>query len=327
MPKKAIVPEVVPAEPTHPDLALTTTEGGSIGAFIRNLTAFFTRATELERASNDALAVAKTWKQPTDGASDVALVEKVRALATTRRDVDEHWQITAVVSRFHRRLTAARDRALKPLEEATTIGNRLHNAYAIEETRRARMEEERRRFEAEQRARLDREAELAKLEAEALKAEKASPSLSEREQRFVDLYCGPGNLTPYEAARKAGYRTDKAATDLMTLPKVRQAIDDHRRALALREQAAATRQAPVETTHEPVKAEIATAGVTRYSANVANPEAFLAAAMDPLTRTRLGIPADVLMVNDTKMNEYARSLHEQIERWPGVQLVKKTSIR
>ena len=50
MPKKAIVPEVVPPEPTHPDLALTATEGGSIGSFIRNLTAFFTRATELERA-------------------------------------------------------------------------------------------------------------------------------------------------------------------------------------------------------------------------------------------------------------------------------------
>ena len=47
----------------------------------------------------------------------------------------------------------------------------------------------------------------------------SSPDLSEREQRFVDIYCGPGNLTPYEAAKKAGYRGDAVIINLPSVPE------------------------------------------------------------------------------------------------------------
>lgn len=325
MPKKSLAPEVLP--PESQDLTVTRTDGGSIQSFLANLTSFFREAASLEARSAKTLELAKTWTAPTDGTTDQVLVERVRAIATERREIEAHWEITALVSRFHRRLTAARDRALKPLEEATRIGTLLHNRYADEERHRARMEEDRLRREAEERARQEREIELARLEAEAVKAEAANPDLTEREERFVDLYCA-GGWTPYEAAKMAGYRNaDKQTPKLLELPKIREAITSKQGAIRLRQQAEATRSAPVLTTHAPVKADIATAGVTRYSADCVDPDSLLAAVLDPMTRTRLGIPVDVLTVNEPKLNEYARSLREQIERWPGVRVVKTTSIR
>jgi hypothetical protein len=38
-----------------------------------------------------------------------------------------------------------------------------------------------------------------------------------------------------------------------------------------------------------------------------------------------GIPSDVLTVNQSKLTEYARSLHTLIDRWPGVRAVKTTT--
>ena len=39
-----------------------------------------------------------------------------------------------------------------------------------------------------------------------------------------------------------------------------------------------------------------------------------------------GIPLDCLQINTVKLNEYARSLHEQLDRWPGVRARKTTKV-
>jgi hypothetical protein len=323
-PKKstAIIPEVVGEE-----LQLTTNEGGLIESFVHGLTGFFTRASALETKAKSLLEEARRWKEPTDGDSDKALVERVRAITATKREIEEHWQITATVSRFHRRLTAARDRGVSVLEEATQLGTRLHNSYAEAERRRAREEEDRQRREAEQRAKLDRERELAQLEAAALEAEEQSADLSDREARFVDYYTGPYSQ-PATAARQAGYKNpDQAAAKLLSQDKILHAIEAKRDAQRLREQAAAKRTAPVEVESVQVKADVAKGDTSRWSGEVLDADLFLASVLDPLTRTRLGIPADVVKIDEVKLNDYARSLHEQLDRWPGVRAKKTTSIR
>ena len=70
------------------------------------------------------------------------------------------------------------------------------------------------------------------------------------------------------------------------------------------------------------KAQVATTGRTTYSAIIFNADAFVAAAVTG----GFGIPADCLMPNPVKLNEYARSLRERIDAWPGVRLSKKTSL-
>lgn len=321
---KAITPEVIV---DSQELQVTTTEGGLIESFVRGLSGFFTRATALETRAKQLLEEAKSWKQPTDGASDKALVEKVRTITAAKREIEDHWQITATVSRFHRRLTAARDRGVDVLEEASQLGTRLHNAYAEAERRRAREEEDRQRREAEERAKLDRERELARLEAAALEAEASSPDLSDREARFVDYYTGPYS-EPARAAQHAGYKNpDQAAAKLLSQDKILQAIAAKRDALRLREQATAKRTAPVEVESVRVQADVAKGDTSRWSGEVIDAGAFLAAVLDPLARTRLGIPADVVTIDTVKLNEYARALHEQLDRWPGVRAKKTTSIR
>jgi len=62
-----------------------------------------------------------------------------------------------------------------------------------------------------------------------------------------------------------------------------------------------------------------------YSAVVDDPDAFIAALLDPRTRTTLGIPADVATFDQSKMNDYAKSMKELIEKWPGVRLKKNTT--
>jgi hypothetical protein len=40
-----------------------------------------------------------------------------------------------------------------------------------------------------------------------------------------------------------------------------------------------------------------------------------------------GIPPDVLMVNQARLNDYARDLGDVINRWPGVRFDSDTKLR
>lgn len=315
--------DVLDLQPEDTELVLATTEGSALRSFVGGLQRFFTEASALETAARQTLSRAKLWKAPTTLEEDQTLVDRVRQANADKSAIEQHWQITQVVHRFHRRLTQARERGIAPLLEAAEIGNKLHNTYAEAERRRAREEEDRLRREADERARKAREKELEDLERQALEAEAAGKELSERERRFVAAWFKNGG-NAVTAARVAGYKDPIAAANrLTTNDKILQAIVSLEEANALASQLEAKRAAPVEAEHVAVEAEVAGGDASRWSAEVFDEAAFIAAVISG----KHGIPWDTLQVNQVKLNDYARSLHEQLGRWPGVRGKKKTSIR
>jgi hypothetical protein len=319
--------DVIDVPPADPDVALATTEGQSITQFIGGMVAFFTDAKDLERRAKEDLSAARNWQKPTNKDEDAILCASIRQNAVDTKAIEDHWTITALVHRFQRRLVAHRDRAISTRDEVKQIGNNLHNAYEADERRRVALENERIRQEQERQAQAQRDRELADLENQALRAEAASPDLSEREQRFVDYYNGSNAPA---AARQAGFRGnhDEAAWRLLGSAKVIAAIEARRQAEAIRAQAKAVKQAPLErSTVTPVKEQVASRAVTTYSAEVVDEDVFMAAVLDPMTRARLGIPSDIATYKQTKLTECAKALQENIERWPGVRLKKTTGVR
>lgn len=315
-------PDVIDMEPTDPEVALVVNEGSALKSFVAGLAQFFEEAQTLERAAKRTLASAKLWKQPTTKPEDELLVERVRTASRDKKGAEDHWQITQLVYRFHKRLTAARGRSVEPLEEAIAIGNKLHASYADAERRRAQAEEARLRQEAEERARQAREQELADLDAQKAAAEAASENLSDRESRYVDEWLRTGNRVT--AARLAGYRDAAgAAARLSESEKIKAAIVAREQAEALRRQLEARREAPLEVEQTTVKAEVAKGGAETWAGEVLDEQAFIAAVISG----KYGIPWDLLTVRQTRLNDYARDLHENLNRWPGVRATKKTSIR
>lgn len=312
------VTRVLPAE-----LAPVQAEGGTIATFVNGLVPFFQTAGELERQAQQTLAVAKTWKQPTTLDEDAALVQAVKAAKEQRKALEQHWSARSVFHSFHKKLVAAFDRAESPLKEAERLGTALHNQWADAERLRVQREADEQRRKAEE-AELERQRlEAERLEAEALAAEEASADLSEREQRFVALVVA-GRSTS-SAAQLAGYANPGLkGVQLAGRPKIAEAIEAAKQAAELRAQAAAVKSQPVaiEEVQVQTQAQIVTAGRTTYAATIVNAEQFVAAA---LAGTH-GIPADCLMPNPVKLNEYARAMHERINRWPGITLKKTTSL-
>jgi hypothetical protein len=229
-------------------------------------------------------------------------------------------------------LTSRRGIGTAYLEEAVGIGNRLHARFEEEANRRAREETERLRREAEQRAADERERELARAEAEAVKLEEGAAELSGRERTFVDLYTSQGRResgNAQNAATAAGFRDPlKSAARLISLPKIQKAIEAVQQAAAIRRQATARREAPLEVDAPQKVVPMVTRAAntstrTYHSAVVTDKDALVAAVISG----KHGIPWDVLTFDQSKVNEYARSLEERINAWPGVQHKKETKIQ
>lgn len=296
----------------------------AVKAFFHGLTAFVTTAGELERRARENVLNAKRLLPPTTADEDEDIQRWIKAIRADRQEVEQHWKITSLVSQFHRRLTAARARAVDANEDAANIAQRLHNDYVEAQKRKAREEAERDRLMREAIARQERERELERLEAEALAREAASETLSAREEVFVGA-CVAG-ISTASAAQRAGYKDPvKMGARLMETPKIAEAIQGRLAALALRKQAEATRQAPIEVAAPPViRPDISRAAGatdrTTWSAEVLDEQALI----DACCEGRHGIPRDILQVRRPKVNEYARSMHELIDRWPGVRHVKNT---
>lgn len=311
---------------TSEDEQIAAEAGQAVVRFLKGLSSFFTTARAIERGAEHTLEDARALRLPASSSEDVSIQRFAKQASIDRKAAEEHWQITSVVSQFHKRLVAARKRATDPLEQANAIGNDLHNRYVQAEQRRAREEQERLDREAEERARLAREQELADLEAAAIRAEEGSPDLSARERTFVDLYFATGNGTT--SAQRAGFKKPMAeASRLLTLPKIQAAIQAKREAAALRQKHENVRTMPLEVSPvEEVRPDVMKApGLTdrtTYSAEIFDRAAFVQAAVSG----RYGIPLDTLMPAQTQLNEYARSMHELINRWPGIRLKSKTGV-
>jgi hypothetical protein len=139
------------------------------------------------------------------------------------------------------------------------------------------------------------------------------------------------NNNAERAAQAAGFREPvKAAAKLLTSDKVIAAIAAQREARQIREQAAAKKEEPLNVDVQTVKPAVAkvagSRSVTTKSAEVYDADAFLAAMLDPKTRTSLGIPTECITIDTAKLNDQARQLGDIINRWPGVRLKTNTSL-
>jgi hypothetical protein len=326
--KAAPPPDVidVPAVQEPLDLVQALREGGILTNFVTGMRQFFTRAADLEQQAKADLERAKSWQLPRSQAADEAICAYVRQNTEAKKEVEEHWQITAYVHKFHRRLTAHRDRAVKVREEIAEIGNRLHNVYLRDEQERVWQENKRLQREEEDRARKQRETELAELERIAVEREASSPQLSEREQLFVTFYYATGNAR--NAAQRAGYKdADVQSMRLVKSAKIQQAITAREEADAARRQAEAKRAMPIITDDVPeVKAAVDTGDRTTRSADLFDEAAFIAAVLDgtsPVPKADLQL---LLTVRPTALNGYARQMGTAINAWPGVRLKSTTRI-
>lgn len=325
--KKAATPSrgqaLAPIEVLPPEVALVRSEGDAIGAWVGNIRQFFQDAQGLEMHAKSTLLRFESLRPPTSGDEDVQLQALIRTATADKKALEAHWAIALVFHKLHSFLTSCRKRGTDSFDQAISIGNRHHNAFADEARRKARAEEDRLRREAEERAMRDREEDLRKLEAAALKAEAASPDLSERENVFVGEYLTTHNA-PY-AARRAGYKDpDATALRLMNTAKVKQAIEARTTALAHREQAQAVRESPVEVVHQEVRPDVSTSGDrTTRSADIYDVKAYVKAIA---TREHGVMPEDALLPNQPFANDLARALGENINRIPGVRLKKVTKV-
>lgn len=309
------------------DLALTGEIGSAIALFVKGALAFFTQAHQLEARAAETLTAAKALTTPTTLEADEKVQTFIRRANADKKEVEGHWGITAKVHQLHRRLTARRAKAVDALTEAAEHANRLHNTYTEAERRRVEQENAKRQREAEEQAAKERQAELNRLDAEREKLEAASKDLSEREQYFVTNYTTgirtAGNAT--ESAKHAGFKdAKKAAQRLLNAPKIQKAITAALKAKALLDQSIELEAAPLDVVPvEEVSAQLTKGGErTTWTGTVTDEAALVAAVI----AGKHGIPWDVLQVNPVKLNECARSLHEIINRWPGVQATKSTKV-
>jgi hypothetical protein len=178
---------LVPTEPD--DLTVIQQVGVGVIAFLKNAAAFLKKANSYEQQALDVLAAAKKLTKPTNSADDVKLQTFVKSCNQSKAVAEEHWNGTkaspgpsALLFRLHRRVVARRDVAVNALVDAATIGNGLHNAYTVDERRRAQVETDRLQAIEDAKAKKLRDEELARLEAEARRTRKPGKADSIREQ-------------------------------------------------------------------------------------------------------------------------------------------------
>lgn len=293
-----------------------------IRGFFAGMAVFFKRTQELEKRALETLTMAKALKLPTSGEEDLQLQALCRNITADRKEVTEHWKITAAVSAFHKRLTGRRSKAEDPLEESSRIANALHNKYVEQERLRVAEAQAKIRREAEAAEQKKRDEELLRLEQEAIKREESSPDLSDREDLFIAAYLQDGNAQ--RAAQRAGYKDPLAtAGRLLSSAKIQKAIALRREAVALRQQAAIRKEEPIRVDVPTVSADVTTKGNrTTHSAEVVDEQALIAAVI----AGKHGIPSDILTIKPAKLNEYARSIEGRIELWPGVRYIRDTRV-
>lgn len=340
MAKKTAAPVTTALVPAvQADLDFVKTASSGIATFITNLIPFFIKASQIEAAALAVLAEAKTWTKPTSPEQQAALQLQIQRCNRGKGVAEDHWDgtktqpgITKLLHNVHRRSTSRRDVSINALEEAARIGNALNNQFTREENEKA--ENERRRLQAIEDAKAEarRQEELIELEKAALAREATSADLSEREKAWVEMVATVESgdaLSPYKirAAKALGYQDPDAAVRrfMKAGGKVALALTARQEAMALRRQATAVKAAPLETHKVDVASNATkasgTSSRTTRSARIVDAEKLVAAVFAG------DVPRDVLMINETRLNQYARQIDKAIfERWPGVAVVEDTKV-
>ena len=262
----------------------------------------------------------------TDRASHQEALLALKRGKALKRGIDDHWR--KVLRWLEDRKNDIRTIMATDLELVDPGVERLNSQalrYETAERERERQEEERRRQEEETRARQAREKELAELDRQAQEAEATAEQLSDRERAFVQrVYAALGVDAASErwlnaTAKACGFRQDHYGVTLMGREKIRDAVETLRKGAALRQQQAAVAEKPLDTRTVEVESHRATVAGTRtvvtHTGVILDPAACVAHL---LAGGPDAPPADLFMVNQTKLNEYARAMRENIGRWRGV---------
>lgn len=344
------------SELTEPDQAFVAEAGVAVRSFLNKLGAFFSEARALEAKATQTLGVAKELDKigtPKTMAADEGVQLFIKNTNDQRKAAEEHWSITTKVSQFHRRLTARRAVTTDALEEANTIANKLHNNYVAAENRRIAEEADRKRRELEEQERQRRQKEADDAAREAERIELAAPEVKPRELAFINYYIAeqgrPG--CDARAAQLAGYKSPaEMAMKLLALPKIIAAIEARRQADEIRKQQEAKARVPISVDVPREKAAVSkVAGLssrTTWGAQVLDAQALTdaifiefaqaavmwstgksideATAREFLKAYNGQIPRDVLVVDESAVRKHGESLHELIDRWPGVRHTKNT---
>lgn len=277
----------------------------------------------------------------TNKTSHAQALEMIRAGKEIKRKITSHWQrITRSIDDLKRTMFGFRDDDLGALDRGLAVAERVVLDFENAERERVRRREEEDRLARERKAVEDRNRELEAAEDRALEIEQQSENLSARELWFVNSVFSNGidtsNPTAGELrtmlsiAREAGYKKpDVDVARLLRTQKILEAIKGKHDAKAIRDQAAAQRQQPVDVAPAlPVESNLASGrGLpttrTYYSCHVESAdklkEAFLNGEVD----------RQALIPNETYLNAQARAAKsaEIFERaFPGCRLVKRQGL-
>ena len=255
-----------------------------------------------------------------DKASHESVLQAVKVWKVENREIEADYR-TRLVKPLYGAYKAALDmmeRHLTPRAKAIEIGDRISGQWTAAEQRRVREEEERQRVENERIARETRQRELDAQEAAALKIEANSPDLSAREEKFVAEFV----RTNYglDAARAAGYKdAAKMAERLLAMPKILAAITAKRQADMIRQQAEATKAAPLHVEAPQVESQVGSV------AGMAQKSYYSCGAVDVLALAKAVIagkaPLAAIQPNTVFLNEQARSLKQLFpQSYPGCEL-------
>lgn len=309
---------------TLPEMVPTQQDGIVLLDWFNGLIKWSQRVYALEQRAKQTALEAQALTEPKSKEEDEALQLFIRRASADTKEVESAWDITAVVSRFHKRLTGARSRTTNLLDTAKARAQRLHNDWNAAEKRRVDEENARRRREAEELARKTADDEAKKLEDAALERESAMEDLSDRERVFVERFANSliveEGAAAIEAAKVAGFKDGRHGLALLQRPKIADAIKAAREAAALRVQAIQSRLQPLNVQVEEEVAQVADKGDrTTWSADVFDVDAWRQGIKDG------SIPLDTAVPHGPTMNNYARSLRENLNRWPGCRAVSKTT--
>lgn len=326
--KKTTKKEAAPAVEvlTLPEQALVAKESLGLIEWLKSLVPFFTEAAQIEKAAVARLARIRALSVPETKEQDEAIRQEVIGCRDAKKGALAHWDaVTGLLSRVHKMTTTARARATGPLEEGERLATGLHERYVANEKRRADLAAAEARRIEEAKAEQDRQRRLAEFEAAALKAEEDSPLLSAREGLFVESYMRHGD--GQRAARDAGYQDPVGqAARLIASDKVRKAIEAKRTAHTMRTQIEVMKEMPAFVDHDAIeeanKPQLNTGDRYTWSAEVVDLEAFRNAAFEG----GYSIPREVFVVDGPALNRLAKTLEQNIERWPGIKAKKTTTV-
>ena len=267
-----------------------------------------------------------------------------------KRGIEEHW------SKVKRWLLARGDE-IRTIEEmdldvvqpGLSGLDTAIQAYEAADRERIRREQERQRLEQERIAQVAREKELADMEKQALAAEGQSDQLSDRERTFVQrVYTALGVNRESErwlnsTAKACGFTQDNYGVRLMHTGKITAAIEGMRQAQALRDQATAVAEKPLEVTKVEVQSNTAKVSgirtVTTWTGECVDFDLFIDTFIVYIEREALGRGAisegfvdvtrdlfrELVMPNTVGGNKKARALHADMDRIPGWRHIKRVT--